>query len=123
MLTLFFIKDFIFYKTNLALTLLQSHLSHRYCKISMLIRKLVWILTNLINSKPPGKKPPRKLLPAKLPPGNMSPEKFFLGKLRPGKMSPMKLPPSLENFSPRNCYTRFLLLLILSYSCSFSNFL
>ena len=57
--------------------------------------------------KPPGKMPPRKLPPGKLPPGNMPPR-----KIAPRKIAPQK-----------TVLLDFLLLLTLSYSCSFSNFL
>ena len=56
---------------------------------------------------PPGKKPPGKMPPRKLPPGNKPPK-----KIAPRKNAPQE-----------NCFTRFLLLLTLSYSSSFSNFL
>ena len=55
----------------------------------------------------PGKKPPGKMPPRKLPPGNKPPK-----KIAPRKNAPQE-----------NCFTRFLLLLTLSYSSSFSNFL
>ena len=59
-----------------------------------------------------GKIPPGKMPPRILPPGNKPPKKFA-----PGKMPPRKIAPQ------ENCFTRFLLLLTLSYSSSFSNFL
>ena len=46
------------------------------------------------------------------------PEKISPGKLAPGNMPPGKLP--LRKLTPwKNGFTRFLLLLTLSYSCSF----
>ena len=72
--------------------------------------------------KPPGKMPPRKLPPRKLPPGNKPPRKLPPGKKPPGKMPPRKIAPR-KIASQENCFTRFLLLLTLSYSSSFSNFL
>ena len=50
-----------------------------------------------------GKMPPEKKPPEKLPP--------------PKKIPPRKIAPQ------ENCFTRFLLLLTLSYSSSYSNFL
>ena len=58
------------------------------------------------------KKAPKKIAPGKLPPGNIPPRKFHLRKNAPKKNAPEE-----------NCFTRFLLLLTLSYSCSFLNFL
>ena len=57
--------------------------------------------------KLPGKMPPRKLTPGKLPQGNKTPQKIAHRK----------------NASQENSFTRFLLLLTLSYNFSFSNFL
>ena len=59
--------------------------------------------TNGIGKMPPGKKLPGKKPPRKLPPGNMPPR----------KIAPWKIAP------PKNCLSRFLLLLTLSCSCSF----
>ena len=57
--------------------------------------------------KPPGKKPPRKLPPRKLPPGNMPHRKIALRNIAPRKL----------------VLLHFLLLLTLSFSCLFSNFI
>ena len=46
-----------------------------------------------------------------------APEKIAPGKLTPGNKPLKKIAPQ------ENCFTRFLLLLTLSYSSSFSNFL
>ena len=47
-------------------------------------------------------------LPENYPPGNMTPRKMPPGKLSPPNNCPLK-----------NCFTKFLLLLALSYGCSF----
>ena len=58
----------------------------------------------------------------KMPPGKMFLRKLHPGKLPPGKKPPRKLPP--KKIAPQeNCFARFLLLLTLPYSSSFSNFL
>ena len=59
---------------------------------------------------------PEKCPREKSPQENCSPENY-----PPEILSPEKLP--LENCLPKNCLTRLLLLLTLSYSCSFSNIL
>ena len=66
---------------------------------------------------PPAKKAPGKMPPRKLPPGNKPPK-----KIAPRKNAPQENCPP-ENCPPENYFTRFLLLLTLSYSSSFSNFL
>ena len=70
----------------------------------------------------PGKKPPGKMTPRKLPPGKLPPEKSSPRKLPPGKMPHRKIVH--RKIAPQeNCFTRFLLLLTLPYSSSFSKFL
>ena len=71
---------------------------------------------------PPGKKPPGKMPPRKLPPGNKPPKKIAPRKKAPRKNAPQENCPP-EKCPPENYFTRFLLLLTLSYSSSFSNFL
>ena len=61
-----------------------------------------------------GKCPKEKSLPEEIPQENFPQENLLplhARKLTPGKIS------------PKNCFTSFLLLLTLSYSCSFLNFL
>ena len=57
----------------------------------------------LLGKKPPDKSPPRKLPQENYPPEICPP---------PGKLH-------LENCTLKNCFARFLLLLTLSYGCSF----
>ena len=79
---------------------------------------------------PPGKKStrkkdPEKIAPQKISPGNIPPGKMCPGKLPPRRMLPPKFaPPPTPNNSPppppkKKGLTRFLLLLTLSYRCSF----
>ena len=68
------------------------------------------------------KKAPKKIAPGKLPPGNIPPRKFHLRKNAPQKNAPEEN-CTPEKYPPKNCFTRFLLMLTLSYSCSFLNFL
>ena len=63
---------------------------------------LTQMMYRVSGKMPPGEKPTGKVPPRKLPPGNKPPK----------KIAPQE-----------NCFTRFLLLLTLSYSSSFSNFL
>ena len=71
---------------------------------------------------PSGKKLPVKMPPRKLPPGKLPPEIRPQENCPPEKCPPRKIAP--RKIAPQeNCFTRFLLLLTLSYSSSFSNFL
>ena len=81
-----------------------------------------WLYLTVSGKMPPGKKPPEKMPPRKLPSGKLPPGNNPTRKLPPGKMPPKKIDP-LKIAPQENCFTRFLLLLTLSYSSSFLNFL
>ena len=96
---------------------IKKKLQHRYFAVNITkflrtpILKNIWEQLHLkqpflkgVRKNAPGKKAP---LPEKCPRENCPPR-----KMPPGKMLPQE-----------NCFTRFLLLLTLSYSFSFSNFL
>ena len=75
--------------------------------IFSLLRRILICINTGVRKNAPGKIAPRKNAPEKIAPGNKP-----LKKIDPPEKCPQE-----------NCFTRFLLLLTLSYSSSFSNFL
>ena len=63
---------------------------------------------------PREKRPRENCLPGKLTPGNMPPSKIAPGKNDPRKNVPQENCPT-GNYPTKNCFTKFLLLLTLSY--------
>ena len=71
-----------------------------------------------VQKNAPRKNLPEKNPPRKLPPGNMPPRKISPPKIVARKNA-LQENCSPDNFPAKSCLTRFLLLLTLSYRCSF----